>query len=234
MDILDKAELLDGYRSAVRVSRLNAAARAEQTYDLDTLTPAAYTALGKALGSVPLAAQAELAILHPTADGGMPHTRPPNVICLPKGVCPTAEQPSRQFIDTLAHEAIHVHQRLNPELWAAYLNTRGWTPVAASKIPAEFRERIRLNPDTLQTPFWAWKRVYVPLPLFPKWREPKGLGDVTIEWLNLTTGALFHDPPARFGAKGLAALEHPYELTAYELQGTVRTVEQLEQILQSK
>lgn len=235
MDILDEAEHLDGYRSAVRASRRNTAARAGQTYDLDTLTPDAYAALGKAVGAVPIASRCELAILHASADGGMPHTRPPNVICLPKGVCPSGPNgPPSQFLSTLAHEGIHVHQRENPELWRAYLATRDWVPVPAAAIPAEFRERLRYNPDTLATPFWAWKGVHVPLPLFPVWREPTSLGDVAVEWFNIRTGALFHSPPAGLKAGTPAALEHPYELVAYELQDKVRTVEQLEQILRSK
>jgi hypothetical protein len=42
------------------------------------------------------------------------------------------------------------------------------------------------------------------------------LGDVTIEWLDLRTGALFHSPPDSFTEKygSPPQPEHPYELYA--------------------
>jgi hypothetical protein len=43
-----------------------------------------------------------------------------------------------------------------------------------------------------------------------------GLGDVTIEWLDLRTGALFHAPPQSFTEKygSPSQPEHPYEIYA--------------------
>jgi hypothetical protein len=86
-------------------------------------------------------------------------------------------------------------------------------------IPAEFIDRCRLNPDTLQSPFWAWQGTTVPLPLFRNRYSPSiELSDVSIQWLDLRMGTLFHTAPptfqAKYGSHTIHQPEHPYEIYA--------------------
>lgn len=216
MDLLEQAERIDGYRKKCLENTYNAAARKSQHYELDSLSPTALFYLRGAVEAVPLARPCEFIILNETADGGMPHTRPANVICLPKGLCKEAPA-SNEFLEMLRHEAIHVDQRAHTAEWNAVLDPIGWTPVAAETIPAEFRERCRVNPDTCMSPFWAWKRYHVPLPLFRRDPTPRSLHDCSVHWMDLRSGALHASPPTSFlqvYGSALLQSEHPYEIYA--------------------
>jgi len=231
LDALQRAELADGYRLACSRCPLNRAARQGQTYDLASISSAAAESLRNAVAAVPLCSHSEFVIMDPTADGGMPHTRAPNLICLPATLC-TEGPASASFLETLAHEAIHVHQRRNAALWRQSLLSAGWTPADPATLPPAVASRLRINPDTMAAPLWAWESRHIPLPLF----EPKvnpGLGDIRLQWLDQRTGALFPFAPPTFPQQGNASvLEHPYELYAYRLsQGGVRDTEALEEAL---
>jgi hypothetical protein len=138
--------------------------------------------------------------------------------------------------ETLCHEAFHVHQRQFPGLWKEFCTAEGWTPLSKDDIPFRFREQCRINPDTFyDTPFWAWDTHYVPLPMF-KQGFTVGLGDVTIEWFDLRTGALFHSPPDSFKETyGTPSQpEHPYEIYAVMFaKNGVSTRGQLEHLLKT-
>jgi len=215
MDCLTHAEKIDGYRSACRNNLLNLATRDGQGYELSAISKKAEHFLSQAVNSIHLLEGMEIVILNSEADGGLPHTRPPNLICLPKSLC--KELPvSKQFRTTLLHEAIHVHQRIEPELWERFCNLEGWSPISKQVIPEEFLNRCRINPDTISRPFWAWESYHVPLPLFPTYRATS-LSNTNIEWLDLRTGALLHDAPKSFQEKYGGKFdqpEHPYEIYA--------------------
>ena len=214
-DCLAAAERIDGYRRACRLNRMNSSAREGQGYELSSISKRATTFLSDGIASLPLLAGMEIAILNSEADGGLPHTRPPKLICLPENLC--AEEPiSKRLRTTLLHEAIHISQRQDPTLWEKFCRREGWTPVPREKIPEEIVARCRINPDTISKPFWAWELYYVPLPLFIPYGDP-GLSKTKIEWFDLRTGATLHNFPKNFEKKygrKFDQPEHPYEIYA--------------------
>jgi hypothetical protein len=214
-DCLEMAEIIDGYRRACRTNALNWSVRNGQGYELSSISERATTFLSDGVGAIPLLQGMEIAILNPEADGGLPHTRPPNLICLPSSLC-KEEQISKEFRITLVHEAIHVSQRQDPSLWENFCRREGWTPVPIEKIPDEIVERCRINPDTISNPFWAWELYHVPLPLFPP-HGGKNLSNTRIQWFDLRTGGILHNFPKSFEKKygrKFGQPEHPYEIYA--------------------
>lgn len=146
--------------------------------------------------------------LHPSAENGYPHTRPENVICLPN----TASFPS--LSTTLFHEAIHVHQRKNKELWTRFLEREGWTQVEENHIPERWRVLLRINPDTMMEPYWSFNG-HVPLPMFLKPHDPV-FEQIKVMWYDMNSGILEHNPPTSFTQKygTNRQSEHPYEIYA--------------------
>lgn len=219
MNPLDAAEQIDHYRAACAASPANRQARIGQTYALDSIGTARTNFLRDAAGKFPLTASAKFAILNSSADGGLPHTRPPNLICLPASGIPNSSTP--EFSETLLHEGVHIHQRLHPTLWAKAVERAGWRKVDAAQAAAlspEIASRVRINPDTMATPYWSWDN-HIPLPLFPKGVVAPALSSATTQWLDMRTGVLHPDAPPSFTAKGNretgSAAEHPFELYAY-------------------
>jgi hypothetical protein len=152
--------------------------------------------------------------MHTTAEGGMPHTRPPNLICMP------IYYPSDKFQSTLVHELVHIDQRLRTRVWIDWCIKNGWTLIEKDEIPGRWLRRCRLNPDTVEYRFWAYKSRWVPLPMYEREDTPK-IREVRVKWWDRKTGELLLDPPAeiRDHIDGIANPEHPFEIAAYkELQ----------------
>jgi len=215
MSILEQAEAGDSYRRSCANSFLNDKARSEQGYELSTLSADAERSLRNAIDSLPIYSICEIAILNSKADNGFPHTRPKNLVCIPDSLCSNTPA-TPKFMETLMHEAIHVHQRLNKDLWQKGLEKVKWTPVSPDNIPDKFKERLRLNPDTILEPFWAWSTHHVPLCMFRDVNRPN-LGNTVVEWLDLRTHSLFHNPPEGFKKAYpmyINQMEHPYEIYA--------------------
>ena len=201
MELLRTAEYKDNYVAACENSPINNLARRRCRYepwpDQSTITPPIGT---------------RIVIMDPSAEGGMPHTRPPNIICIP------AYYPESKLQGTLAHELIHISQRQNPSHWFSRAKKEGWTKIADSRIPKELRDRCRLNPDTFLSRFWAWEDNHVPLPIYKREDKPD-LRDISVRWYNLKEETLATIPPQSFtkkyGSKEASEMEHPYELWAY-------------------
>ena len=203
--LLDEADKLDGYVSACRKSPSNTAARAYCQY-----VPWNDQSLAKKYSKV--GDHYRIIILAPSAEGGMPHTRAPNIICLP------AYFPESKMHKTLQHELIHISQRQNPEAWRKKGLAEGWVPVLEADLPEEWVSRTRLNPDTYDARFWAWEGRHVPLPVFVREDKPD-LRDIAVRWWDLKEERLNSRIPSSFtkkyGELGTNSIEHPYELWAY-------------------
>ena len=151
--LLDKADKLDGYVTACKESPINSAARKFCQY-----IPWNDQSLAKKVETK----NVKVIIMTPSAEGGMPHTRAPNIICLP------AYFPEDRLSETIRHELVHIDQRTNIVKWQKKLLLEGWSPVSESELPEEWVKRCRLNPDTFDARFWAWEGRHVPMPLFDR------------------------------------------------------------------
>jgi hypothetical protein len=198
MDLLRQAEQLDGYLKTCQLSPVNTKAREGLIYE-----PFSSNTKKGAADSI-------IVTMHPTAEAGLPHTRPPNLICIP------AYYPEDRMDNLLRHELVHLDQRKRPGVWRERFLREGWIPISDSEVPPIHRQRLRLNPDTLHDGFWAWKGIHVPLPLFERTDKPD-LRQTQVRWWNRETGHLLAEPPTSFqrvfGAHHPQA-EHPREVSA--------------------
>jgi len=205
MNELQFAEFLDGYRTNCSKDTLNHLARKGHAY-----TVMDQNSVKEGPGG------SKLITMYPNADAGLPHTRPPNLICVPAYYNLTNE--------TLLHECLHIHQRNQKSKWEAYFSKQGWVPVAESHVPERWRRRVRLNPDTLDSRFYAWENRYVPLPLFEREDRPD-LRECVVRWWDQRSGGLLSEPPPSFvkafGANHPQA-EHPREVSAVNLSRQFR------------
>ena len=219
--LLDEAEQADFYIEECRDDRVNSLARKNLTYYANSMSigehkyATSYLEQSKAL--VPLRLlndlkEVKIIQLMPSADGGMPHTRPGAIICYPD---------FRQLISgtTLIHELWHVHQRIFKDLWFKTFNKMGWDEWKGD-LPEQLDKARRYNPDTIDCPFWIFADEWIPLPIFKDISKPN-VAEVEI-W--------FYNPKLQYHIKRVpdvllsyfpdlpaAAYEHPRELTAYML-----------------
>lgn len=210
LQALQRAEQIDNYRTIVGQSHLNRAARAGQNYmpspfSIDRGVPAPDPNEPWPSGQV--------IWMDPTADGGLPHTRPPYYILISR------EHPESSLNGTLLHERVHVSQRLYPSAWNALLKSAWEMEPWLGDLPAELQTRRRINPDILGVPLYAWKGQWIPLALFKNSSNPK-LSEIDLVWWNSQTRTLFRQPPPGwtefFGS--VPAGEHPFELAAYLIE----------------
>lgn len=226
--LLATADNDDHYRTKCMNSEMNRLARHDQLYEVFRSPVVNY--LQNIADRYDLTQGSRVIVLHPSADNGFPHTRPDNLICMPS---------TFQIQDakhTLIHEACHLHQRSYPDVWKVYCARQGWKPVNAAEIPGKWQDRVRINPDTISTPYWSWQEYYVPLPLFSNELHPK-LSECDIRWFDRRNRVLYNSPPPsfikRYGASPPQP-EHPYELAAVEIAASgIDTRKELMNILTS-
>jgi len=204
---LKVAESQDGFFAKVASSPVNVAARRGCSYR--AWNDQSLAAIAKALLD-PEDQYVDIVILDPSAEGGMPHTRP-NLICLP------AYYPESSLPETLRHEMVHISQKRQPTLWAARADVEEWLPVRKNLLPEVWATRLRLNPDTVGT-LYAWKGRHLPLPLYVREDKPS-IRDIQVRWYDIAEGIVKTTPPTSFtqtyGPRGSSQVEHPYELWAY-------------------
>ncbi len=201
MDKLRTAEEYDHYFGKIQADPLNKKARENLFYSVMSNS------------TQPYLLETEILTMHPTAEAGLPHTRPPNLICIP------IYYPEERLKETLPHELIHIDQRRRKYKWNAYFEREGWNAIEESEIPTRWLQRCRMNPDTIDSRFWAYRGRYVPLPLYEREDKPD-LRQVVIQWWDKETGIRQNQAPRefqeRYGSMP-SQPEHPRELTAVEL-----------------
>lgn len=203
---LREAENLDHFFRRVTENPINTLARQNLSY----LPARNYTE--------PWIENTEIITMSPSAEAGMPHTRPPNIICMPQWFPESRKQ------ETLAHEFVHIHQRRHLDKWNTFFHKEGWSRVDPYELPERLVSRCRMNPDTIDQPFWQWKGQYVPLPLFEREDKPE-LRQVIVSWYDRLSGVRQPEAPRSFLEKYGSAPqpEHPRELSAVELARTARS-----------
>jgi len=217
--ILQEAESMDQYQTQCHLSKSNSIARRSLSYSANSLSDKEYyeTILEKALPMIPKRLKMELrevAIvpLMPSADGGMPHTRPHSVICFPN---------PKQILSTstLIHELWHIHQRLYKEKWVNVFREMGWREWNHS-LPQALEEYRRFNPDTIDCPLWIYRERWVPLPIFKDIQRPD-MGEVHNWFYDVKNQTRVTSIPleleTEYPTMPPSAYEHPREITAYLL-----------------
>jgi hypothetical protein len=217
MEKLNTAETYDHYFETIATCPINRNARQHLFYGAVKET------------TTPYLLDTEIVTMYPTSEAGLPHTRPPNLICIPQ------YYPQEFLKETLPHELIHIDQRRRKYKWNAYFEKEGWTRIPDSEIPSRWIQRCRMNPDTIDERFWAYQGRYVPLPLFEREDKPD-LRQVQIHWWDIVTGIKQREPPRKFQERyGTmpSQPEHPRELTAVELSKIFQQPSDIDSYLRS-
>ena len=219
---LDEAERIDRYRELCQTNKSNSIARTRQSYFFNPLSLSDKDILLERLtayqSQIPdlLRKQLTKAVivpLMPSADNGMPHTRPPHYICLPASAKPLGRE-------TYIHELWHLHQRLYYSKWKQLYTLWKFT-VFTGTLPTYLATQVRINPDTLTDPLWLWKGEWVPLCVFTDPVRPT-FKETEVWFYNINTGVHRKTPPpdmtAFFSSRlPASAYEHPNEISAYML-----------------
>lgn len=218
---LDKAEQHDFYLQECYSNKTNAKARQSMNYRANSITYRELklfeVVLENAMPHIPRRLKEDLREvlliqLMPSADGGLPHTRPGSVICYPD---------LSRFLttSTLIHELWHVHQRLYEQEWERIFQGLGWNRWEGY-LPVSIDDHRRYNPDTIQAPLYIYENTWVPVPIFKDISRPE-LREVTIWFYHIHSKAHYKTVPdslqRAFPSAPSSAYEHPRELTAYLL-----------------
>lgn len=217
---LNQAEKQDSYMEECLDQTLNTIARKKTSYHPNRMSihdyQSAIAYLESAKELLPKRLRSDLSAVHilqlmPTADDGMPHTRPGDIICYP--------DLSQLFsLTTLKHELWHIHQRKYQDLWLKVFAALGWKPWEA--LPTKLEEYRRYNPDTIDAPHWVFRDTWVPVPVFRDITHPR-VSDIDIWFYHVTENYHTKNVPAElsmyFPHLPAVAYEHPREITAYML-----------------
>lgn len=203
-EALNEAERLDSFQDNIDEYPINRRARWNLSY-----TPVDGPVLPVDISG--LTFDIQICWLHTTAEGGMPHTRPPNLICIP--IYLKEEDLSR----VITHEITHIDQRRRSIRWIQWCVQNNWTLVSTASIPSRWVDQCRLNPDTMQYRFWAYQKRWIPLPIFERHDIPD-LRKIQIKWWDMKTGDLLLREPAELREiiTDVANPEHPFEIAAYK------------------
>lgn len=203
LEALENAERIDHYLERIQESPINRKAREGYQY-----APMVDRFLDMPINDAQFP-QGRILQMMPSADGGLPHTRGKDLICIP------AYYPPSRLATLLTHERIHLHQKQHRDAYNRfYIKAWGFKPNIYT-IPDDIAKRIRLNPDTVGWPHYIWRDTWIPLCLFERDDAPS-LRDCSYCWYNPKGGVLLKTmPPAWHSFFGdVSQVEHPNELSA--------------------
>jgi hypothetical protein len=217
--LLIDAEDIDSYLHTCYSHPINAKARRRQNYAANIVSPkdALYyqSILDKTIPLLPMRLRMDLhniavVSLMPSADGGMPHTRPYSTICF-------SQLEQINSISTIVHELWHIHQRKYKDTWNKVFEKMGWKEWTG-RLPEFLRDHCRINPDTVDSPLWVYQDTWVPVPIFRDISLPS-MSDVDIWFYHVKEGRHVKQIPTEMEIPSLpkSAYEHPREMTAYLL-----------------
>jgi hypothetical protein len=217
-DILEDAETRDEYRESVNESELNR--RARGNVDWDPIDPPEHWAHFLSKAEFPEWTRNLVIniICAPTdAEGGMPHTRPNFIICIPHNY----SSDFHTFHKMIVHEIAHILQRIYYDQFMKFIKEewgyRLMTREEFEKLPEHILVRRRMNPDTFACPYLIWKDKWVPLIIFNEHHNGPRLNSVYLLWWNIRTGNGTTETPyvwkEYFGK--VSQSEHPFEMMAW-------------------
>ena len=220
---LAAAEDLDHYRADCQESRSNRIARDRTTYSYNRMGDqeegrflAMIHDFRNRLPDALQPIQAVVVPLMPSADAGMPHTRPHHIIAYPL-------TGGGLSFETFSHELWHIHQRKWYKDWVQFFEKEWRFRVFEGDLPSQFEFVLRINPDTMTDPLWVWNDTWVPMCVFLNPVTPE-LSQTDVWFYNVRSKTYVQDIPpamAEFFSKHSrlpkTAFEHPCELAAYGL-----------------
>jgi len=219
-NLLNMAESKDFYLEECNDDKTNSLARRNFTYAPNNISKkeidSAVLFIKKTIPLLPAKlselAKVNIIQLMPNSDGGMPHTRPGNIICYPNFSM-------LYSVHTLIHELWHCHQREFTYYWIQIFNKIGWT-IWKGKLPDKLENNRRYNPDTLDSPLWIFKKEWIPVPVFTDITHPS-INQIEVWFYNphieYYAKNIPDDLSSYFTDLNMVALEHPREITAYML-----------------
>jgi hypothetical protein len=208
MEALYRAEVIDSYRQLVQISAPNRLARKTVKY-LPNLYP-----VNKVLKHSASWPHGQVVWMDPDSDMGLPHTRPPNLICIPTNISDSI------LTSTLLHEQVHLSQRIYPSQWSKILESAWSMTPWTGDLPEDILLRRRINPDLVLGPMFQWDEEWVPVAIFKSLTSPV-LNDVDIVWWQISTRSIHRQAPpgwVEFFGTVDGGHEHPYELSAYMIE----------------
>jgi hypothetical protein len=220
---LTTAERQDGYLAQVQNSRVNREARKMMNYSANRLTMSQIDILRdkikefqQHIPEILRTLKPTIVPLMPSADGGMPHTRPADLICLPQSV-------SSLTLTTFVHELWHLHQRAHYQEWTNFFEKKWKWRIFDGRIDTQLDNMQRLNPDTLEDPLWIWNDKWIPICVFLNPSSPS-FKETATYFYNAHSGMRYTNIPpemAAFFSSSLSpsAYEHPCETSAYMITG---------------
>jgi hypothetical protein len=216
LHLLHSAETLDRYIEECEEDPVNHLARAHCVYQPNRVTAADHKGTIH-MDQIPARLRSDLTevqivALMPSAEGGMPHTRPPSLICYP-------DLTMLSSMSTLIHELWHIHQRTNRDEWSQIFESLGWREWKG-QLPDTLDRYRRFNPDTIDCPLWIYRNTWIPVPIFQDIRRPD-MKQTEIWFYQPHLGYHVKSVPSELalGYQGIpkSAYEHPRELAAYLL-----------------
>ena len=218
-NLLNVAESKDYYLHHCYKDKANSNARRNSNYFPNALSQldinSAMSFIQKTIPQLPpklLELKVHIIQLMPTADGGMPHTRPGNIICYP-------DFTHLYSVSTLIHELWHIHQREFKPYWIIVFKRLGWTEWNG-KLPDKLEMNRRYNPDTIDSPLWIFQNKWITVPIFKDITNPS-INHVDIWFYNPNIEYYIKRIPEELSSYFTdlrdVELEHPREITAYML-----------------